>query len=87
MLIIVIFIKTMSFNTDTIDKIVGYKTIKKRVKIDRLLEIDANQYTCLGVDSTKSEKDEVKKNSRYIYRAISKLNKELGTKFLQFQDK
>lgn len=77
----------MSFNTDTIDKIVGYKTIKKRDKIDRLLEIDANQYTSLGVDSTKTEKEEVKKNSRYIYRAISKLNKELGTKFLQFQDK
>ena len=77
----------MSFNTDTIDKIVGFKTIKKRDKIDRLLEIDANQYTSLGVDSTKTEKEEVKKNSRYIYRAISKLNKELGTKFLQFQDK
>tara|TARA_R100000479_G_C6318462_1_gene176804 strand:+ start:269 stop:502 length:234 start_codon:yes stop_codon:yes gene_type:complete len=77
----------MSFNTDTIDKILGYKTIKKRDKIDRLLEIDANQYTTLGVDSTKTEKEEVKKNSRYIYRAISKLNKELGTKFLQFQDK
>lgn len=77
----------MSFNTDTIDKILGYKTIKKRVKIDRLLEIDANQYTSLGVDSTKTEKEEVKKNSRYIYRAISKLNKELGTKFLQYQDK
>jgi len=77
----------MSFNTDTIDKIVGFKSIRKRVKIDRLLEIDANQYTTLGVDSTKTEKEEVKKNSRYIYRAISKLNKELGTKFLQFQDK
>ena len=77
----------MDFNTDTIDKIVGYKTIKKKIKIDRLLEIDANQYTTLGVDSTKTEKEEVKKNSRYIYRAISKLNKELGTKFLQFQDK
>ena len=77
----------MGFNTDTIDKIVGYKTIKKKIKIDRLLEIDANQYTTLGVDSTKTEKEEVKKNSRYIYRAISKLNKELGTKFLQFQDK
>ena len=77
----------MNFNTDTIDKIVGFKSIKKKIKIDRLLEIDANQYTTLGVDSTKTEKEEVKKNSRYIYRAISKLNKELGNKFLQFQDK
>tara|TARA_R100000988_G_C3937828_1_gene134677 strand:- start:426 stop:659 length:234 start_codon:yes stop_codon:yes gene_type:complete len=77
----------MNFDTDTIDKIVGYKTIKKKIKIDRLLEIDANQYTTLGIDSTKTEKEEVKKNSRYIYRAISKLNKELGNKFLQFQDK
>ena len=77
----------MNFNTNTIDKIVGFKSIKKKIKIDRLLEIDANQYTTLGIDSTKTEKEEVKKNSRYIYRAISKLNKELGTKFLQFQDK
>ena len=77
----------MNFDTDTIDKIVGYKTIKKKIKIDRLLEIDANQYTTLGIDSTKTEKEEVKKISRYIYRAISKLNKELGNKFLQFQDK
>tara|TARA_S200002703_G_C3577644_1_gene177397 strand:- start:123 stop:356 length:234 start_codon:yes stop_codon:yes gene_type:complete len=77
----------MNFNTNTIDKIVGFKSIKKKIKIDRLLEIDANQYTTLGIDSTKTEKEEVKKNSRYIYRAISKLNKELGNKFLQFQDK
>jgi len=77
----------MNFNTNTIDKIVGFKSIKKKIKIDRLLEIDANQYTALGIDSTKTEKEEVKKNSRYIYRAISKLNKELGNKFLQFQDK
>jgi len=63
----------MNFNTNTIDKIVGFKSIKKKIKIDRLLEIDANQYTALGIDSTKTEKEEVKKNSRYIYRAISKL--------------
>tara|TARA_R100000655_G_scaffold76182_1_gene115211 strand:+ start:11774 stop:12007 length:234 start_codon:yes stop_codon:yes gene_type:complete len=77
----------MNYSNEIIDKIVSYTSIKKRDKISRLLEIDATQYCNLGIDSTKSEKELVKKNSRYIYRAISKLNKELGDKFLQFQDK
>ena len=77
----------MNYSNEIIDKIVSYTSIKKRDKISRLLEIDAIQYCNLGTDSTKSEKELVKKNSRYIYRAIAKLNKELGDKFLQFQDK
>ncbi len=77
----------MSFNTDIIDKIVSYKTVSKRDKIDRLLKIDATQYTNLGIDSPKHKVESVKKNSRYIYRAIQKLNHEMGSKFLYFQDK
>ena len=77
----------MNYSNEKIDKIINYKSIRKRDKISRLLEIDTIQYCNLGIDSTKSEKELVKKNSRYIYRAISKLNKELGNKFLQFQDK
>lgn len=61
-----------------IDKILNYKTVSNKDKIDRLLELDANMYTNLGCDSTKSEVKEVKKNSRAIYRAIKTLDKDLG---------
>jgi|TARA_S200002703_G_C3699128_1_gene214725 hypothetical protein len=77
----------MIYSNDKIDKILSYTSLKKRDKIDRMLHIDAIQYCNLGKDSTKSEKEEVKKNSRYIYRAISKIDKELGNKFLQYQDR
>jgi hypothetical protein len=77
----------MDFNTETIDKILNYKSVSKRDKISRMLEINAIMYCNLGIDSSLNAKRRVKKNSRYIYRAISKLNKEMGTKFLLYQDK
>jgi len=43
-------------------------------------------YTNLGSDSTKAEKQEVKKNSRIIYRAIKDLDFETGKLLLQHQD-
>ena len=75
------------YTDDLIDKILNYKSVNVREKIDRLLEIDAIQYTNLGTDSTKSEKLQVRRNSRYIYRAIQKLDYEMGSKFLHFIDK
>ena len=81
------FLLYMDFNTETIDKILNFKSVSKKDKISRMLEIDANMYCNLGCDSSLNEKKTVKKNSRYIYRAISKLNKELGTKLLLYQDK
>ena len=51
----------MEYSQELIDKTYQYKTISNRDKIDRLLEIDSNQYTNLGSDSTKTEKDIVKK--------------------------
>ena len=56
---------------DRIRKIQSYKTWSLKRKIDELLEIDANMYTNLGIDSSKTEKESVKKISRKIYRAIS----------------
>lgn len=56
---------------EKIRKIQSYKTWSLKRKIDELLEIDANMYTNLGIDSSKSEKENVKKISRKIYRAIS----------------
>ncbi len=77
----------MKYSNQIIDKILTYTSISKRVKIDRMLAIDANQYCNLGIDSTIAEKKQVWKNSKYIYKAIQKINHEMGTKFLLYQDK
>tara|TARA_R110000803_G_scaffold49912_1_gene103771 strand:- start:194 stop:427 length:234 start_codon:yes stop_codon:yes gene_type:complete len=55
-------------------------------RIDQLLKEDANSYTNLGINSTKTEKEEVKKNSRAIYRAIKDLDEPTGKLLLQHQD-
>ena len=76
----------MEYSQELIDKTYNYKTISNRDKIDRLLEIDSNQYTNLGFDSTKTEKDIVKKNSRYIYKTIKKIDESTGKLLLERQD-
>jgi len=70
-----------------IEKILNYKSISIRQKIDRLLELDAINYTNLGSESNKTQREEVKKESRFIYRAIKTLDTDLGNLFLQHQDK
>lgn len=75
----------MKYSNELVDKILNY-TYSKRKKIDKLLELDANQYCNSGTDSTISHKQQVRKNSRYIYRTIQKLNYEMGKKFLHCQD-
>lgn len=60
------------------------KTVIER--INQLLEMDATMYTNLGSDSTKTDKLEVKKNSRIIYKAIKDLDLETGKLLLQHQD-
>ena len=77
----------MIFTKELIDKIFNYSSISNIEKINRMLEIDATQYTNLGSDSTKSEKEIVKKNSKYIYKVISRINPEIGRQFLEHQDK
>jgi len=77
----------MIYSKEIIDKIFNYKTISKIEKINRMLEIDATQYTNCGLETTKTEKEIVKKNSRYIYKVISKLDAEIGRQFLQHQDR
>ena len=56
---------------ERIRKIQSYKTWSLKRKIDELLEIDANMYANLGKESSKTEKENVKKISRKIYKAIS----------------
>lgn len=70
-----------------IDKILNYKTYTDKMRIDALLEIDCNNYTNLGSESTKTERLEVKKQSRQIYRAIKTIDKSLGDMLLRAMDK
>jgi len=61
--------------------------ITDKEKIDKLLELDCNLYTNLGTDSTKTEKQEVKRMSKKIYRAIQTINEPIGKSLLQAIDK
>lgn len=61
--------------------------ITDKEKIDKLLELDCDMYTNLGLDSTKSEKQEVKRMSKKIYRAIQDINEAIGKSLLQAMDK
>jgi hypothetical protein len=68
----------------SIEKIMGYKTWSDRRKIDALLEMDADLYCNLGIDSSKTQRREVQKCSRKIYKAISEINKLEGLQYLQY---
>jgi len=60
------------------------KSIKERT--DALLKIDCDQYTNLGSDSTKTEKKEVKSNSKFIYKQIKGFNEKDGELLLSSFD-
>ena len=50
----------MKYSNQYVDKVVDY-TYPTKKKIDMLLELDATQYCNLGIDSTKQQKEEVKR--------------------------
>tara|TARA_R110000803_G_scaffold72729_2_gene136418 strand:- start:5672 stop:5902 length:231 start_codon:yes stop_codon:yes gene_type:complete len=76
----------MEYTLSDIEKIVEFKTWSNKKKVDELLRLDCNQYTNLGINSSKKEVEEVNKTSRKIYRLIKKVDKELGEKFLHLMD-
>ncbi len=78
--------KNLLASDNNIDKILGYKSWGNRRKIDSLLEMDCIMYTELGVDSTKKERDEVKKMSRKIYKAIKSIDPLIGGPMLSSMD-
>jgi hypothetical protein len=61
-----------------------YKSIKERT--DELLQLDAIQYTNLGLDSTKAERLKVKSDSKHIYRQIRVIDESLGKDLLYYMD-
>ena len=77
----------MDYNVNDMEKILNFTSWTPRKKIDTLLHMDCIMYAQLGIDSTKKEKEEVKKNSRKIYRGIRVVNKRLGDEFLLAMDK
>jgi hypothetical protein len=48
--------------------------------------MDSIMYTKLGIDSTKTEREETKKRSRIIYKAIRDIDFYLGCALLRTQD-
>ena len=72
---------------EQVNKIVNYTSVSDKEKINRLLELDCNMYANLGIDSTKTEKLEVKKQSRTIYRAIKEIDAAMGRSLLEHMDK
>jgi len=72
----------MEYNYEDVDKIVNFSTWSDKKKIDELFRIDCYMYANLGTDSTKKERDQVRKKSRYIYRAINKIDSVLGKELI-----
>ena len=66
-----------------IDKIMSYKTYTDEDKNDCLLEINAEIYTNIGTDTSKSEIQQAESDSKYIYRNIQKLDDRLGRLLLR----
>jgi hypothetical protein len=76
----------MRYTYKDIEKFLEFKTWTNKDKIDKLLEIDCSLYAHLGTDSTRAEKDEVKRRSIEIYRIIKTLDKQLGDELLYSED-
>jgi hypothetical protein len=76
----------MGYTIHDIDKIVNFKTWTDTKKIDELLLIDCRLYMNMGCSSTKQEKEETKRLSRKIYRAIKTIDKKMGQHFLMAMD-
>ena len=59
-------------------------TVKERT--DSILEMDAISYQNLGTDSTKTEKNKVKSDSKYLYKLIKNFNDTDGNLLLNHMD-
>lgn len=55
-------------------------------RIDKLLELDCSNYTKLGIDSTKEERNEVKESSKFIYSVIKDIDESEGKLLLKTLD-
>ena len=73
----------MKYTFDDIEKIVEFKSWSKKRKVDTLLAIDADLYCNLGVESSKTERENVKIQSIKIYRLIKTIDEYSGKLLLR----
>ena len=76
----------MKYTYNDIEKFTQFTSWTNKQKIDELLRIDCSLYAHLGTDSTKKEKEEVKKKSINIYRTIKTIDSKLGDELLYTMD-
>lgn len=55
-------------------------------RTDAILEMDAISYTNLGIDSSKTEKNKVKSDSKYLYKLIRGFNETDGNLLVNHLD-
>jgi hypothetical protein len=63
-------------------QIVFEEPLNDKETIDALLHIDAKMYANMGTDTSKAEKESVRRASAFIYRLIKGIDPEKGQKFL-----
>jgi len=68
------------------EKIATDFALSMKERTDMILELDAIQYTNLGIDSTKKEKNKVKSDSKHLYRQIKGFNEVDGNLLLNHLD-
>ncbi len=72
----------MEYKYEDVEKVLNFSSWNDKKKIDELFRIDCYMYTNLGIDSTEKERKDVERKSMYIYRAIKKIDPQLGDKLL-----
>ena len=73
----------MPYTINDIEKIAAYTSWSKKRKVDALLAIDADLYCNLGKESTKTEIEAIKIQSRKIYRLIKTIDEYSGKLLLR----
>lgn len=68
------------------EKIASDFQLSVKQRTDELLQLDAIQYTNLGIDSTKAEKKQVKSDSKFIYKQIKTIDPLTGKYLLDHMD-
>tara|TARA_R110000787_G_scaffold93996_2_gene196554 strand:+ start:477 stop:710 length:234 start_codon:yes stop_codon:yes gene_type:complete len=76
----------MEYNYEDVEKVINFSSWSEDKKIGELFRIDTYMYTNLGTESTKKEREDVTKKSKYIYRAISKINPSIGKHLISNMD-
>lgn len=72
----------MEYKYEDVEKVLNFSTWSDEKKIDELFRIDSYMYANLGTDSSKKEREDVRKKSRYIYKAIQKIDPKMGKELI-----